>query len=105
MAQRRKASLLCALHKACNAERAWKNIQDRLHSSSYLSRVGHKWKIKARKQRTDMGKYAFVNRTILDWNQLSENEIVAADCSTGSFRKNIRKLNVVRSSKGDIGNE
>ena len=46
-----------------------------------------------------------VNRTILDSNQLSENEIVAADCSTGSFRKNIGKLNLVRSSKGDIGNE
>ncbi len=85
-------------------ERAWKNIRDRLHSARYLSRVDHKWKIEVRKERTDIGKYSFVNRIILDWNQLSENEIVAADCSTGSFRKNISKLNVVRSSKRDIGN-
>ena len=95
LAQRRRTARLCALHKAYNGERAWKNIWDRLHSPSYLSRVDHKWKIKARKQRSDIGKYSFVNRTILDWNQLSENEIGAADCSTGSFRKNSGKLNVV----------
>ena len=76
-------------------ERAWKNIRDRLHSAWYLSKVKHKLKIKARKQRTDKGEYSFVNRTILLCNQLSENEIVAAVCSTGSFRKNIGKLNVV----------
>ena len=98
LAQRRRTARLCALHKAYNGEKAWINIQDRLHSPSYLSRVDHKWKIKARKQRTDIGKYSFVNRTILDWNQLSENEIGAADCSTGSFRKNSGKLNLVRSS-------
>ena len=90
--------MLLSLDKIFTVLWAWKNIRDRLHSASYLSRVDHKWKIKARKQRTDMGKYAFVNRTILDWNQLSENEIVAADCSTGSFRKNSGKLNLVRSS-------
>ena len=36
--------------------------------------------------------------SIVDWNQLSENEIGAADCSTGSFRRNIGKSNLVRSS-------
>ena len=98
LAQRRRTARLCALHKAHNGERAWKSIRDGLHSPSYLSRVDHKWKIKARKQRTDIGKYSFVNRTIVDWNQLSENEIGVPDCSTGSFRRNIGKLNVVRSS-------
>ena len=102
LAQRRRTARLCALHKAYNGERAWKNIRDRLQFPSYLSRADHKWKIKARKQRTDIGKYSFVNRTILDWNQLSENEIGAPDCSTGNFRKNIGKLNLVRSSKGDM---
>jgi hypothetical protein len=48
-------------------ERAWKAIGDRLQVSRYLSEVDHNWKIRARKQRTDVSKYFFVNRTITDW--------------------------------------
>jgi hypothetical protein len=55
--------------------RAWKAIADRLQAPSYLSRVDHNCKIRARKQRTDVGKYSFVNRTITDWTQLSEAEL------------------------------
>jgi hypothetical protein len=40
-------------------------IVDRLQAPSYLSRVDHHWKIRARKQRTDIGKYSFLNRSIL----------------------------------------
>jgi len=35
-----------------------------------LSRVDHVWRIRDRKQRTDIRKYYFVNRTIKNWNQL-----------------------------------
>jgi CMP-2-keto-3-deoxyoctulosonic acid synthetase len=35
-----------------------------------MSRVDHVQKIRDRKQRTDIGKYSFVNRAIKDWNQL-----------------------------------
>jgi len=55
---------MCALYKAYTGERAWKAIGDRLQSPSYLIRVDHHWKIRARKQRTDIGKYSFVNRYI-----------------------------------------
>jgi len=41
-----------------------------LRRSYYLSRVDHVRKIMDRKQRTDIGKYSFVNRTIKNWNQL-----------------------------------
>jgi hypothetical protein len=41
-------------------------IGDRLQAPSYLSRVDHHWKIRARKKRTDVGKYSFVNRSITD---------------------------------------
>jgi hypothetical protein len=61
-----------ALFEACTGEGAWKTIGDRLQAPCYLSRVDHFWKIMARKQRTDVGKYTFVNRTITDWNQLPE---------------------------------
>jgi hypothetical protein len=98
LAQRRKTARLCALQKAYKGERAWINIRDRLHAPSYLSKVDHKWKIKARNQRTDIGKYSFVNRTIVDWNQLSEEEVGAPDSSTGSFRKKIGNRNPERCS-------
>jgi hypothetical protein len=64
LAQCRTVACLCALLKAYNRERAWKAIGARLHRPYYLSRVNHVRKIKHRKQRTDIGKYLFVNRTI-----------------------------------------
>jgi hypothetical protein len=66
---------MCTLYKAYTGERAWKAIGDRLQASSYLSRVDHYWKIRGRKQRTDIGKYSFVNGTITDWNKLPEGAI------------------------------
>jgi len=72
LVQRRKVAHICALYKAYTGERAWKAIGDRLQASSYLSRVDHHWKIRARKQGTDIGKYSFVNRSITDWNLLPE---------------------------------
>ena len=66
LAQRRKIARMRALCKAYTGERAWKEIGDRLQAPGYLSRVDHYWKIRARKQRTGIGKYSFVNRTITD---------------------------------------
>jgi hypothetical protein len=63
---------MCALYKAYTGERAWSTIGDRLQAPSYLSRVDHHWKIRARRKRTDIGKYSFVNRSITDWNLLPE---------------------------------
>jgi hypothetical protein len=83
---------MCALFKAYKGEKAWKAIADRLQAPSYLSSVDHNWKIRARKQRTDVGKYPFVNRNITDWNQLSEGEIGALTGNTYSFRMRVRKL-------------
>jgi hypothetical protein len=70
LAQRRKIAHMDALFKAYTGERAWKAIGDMLQTSSYLSMVEHSSNIRAGKQRTDVGKYSFVNRTISDWNQL-----------------------------------
>jgi hypothetical protein len=63
---RRKIARLGALYKAYCGERAWKGIEDRLKRPHYLSRVDHNHKIRSRRQRTDIGKYSFVNRTIED---------------------------------------
>ena len=50
LAQRRKIARMCALYKAYIEERAWKAIGDGLQAPSYLSRIDHHWKIRARKQ-------------------------------------------------------
>ena len=92
LAQRRKISRVCALFKAHKGERAWKTIKDRLRAPRDLSRVDHKWEIRARNQRKDVGIYSFVNRTITDWNQLTEGQIGALTSNTFSFRHTVRKV-------------
>jgi hypothetical protein len=74
LAQRRKIARSCALFRAYCGERAWKAIRGRLRSCFYLSRVDHVRKIIDRKQRTDIGKYSFLNMTIKKWNRLPAEE-------------------------------
>jgi hypothetical protein len=65
-----KIARICALFKSYTGERVCKAIGDRLQAPSYLSRGDYYRKIRARNQRTDIGKYSFVNRAITDWNKL-----------------------------------
>jgi hypothetical protein len=64
LAQHRKIASMCVLFKAYTGERDLKAIGNRLQKPCYLSRVDHDRKIRRRKQRTDIGKYSFVNRAI-----------------------------------------
>jgi len=90
--QRSKITHMCVLYKTYTSERAWKTIGDRLQAPSYLSRVDHYWKIRARKQRTDIGKYSFVNRTITDWNKLPEGAIGTSHGKMHIFKMSVRKV-------------
>ena len=92
LASRRKVSCLCALYNAFCGERAWKDIGDSLKRPHYLSRVDHVRKIRTRRQRTDIGKYSFVNRTIRDWNQLPAEVLQTLPCKPSTFRKRPRKV-------------
>jgi hypothetical protein len=60
-----------------------------------LSRDDHDRKIRSRKQRTDIGKYSFVNRTIKLWNNLPAEALVTFPCKPHIFRKRVRKLNII----------
>jgi hypothetical protein len=93
LAQRRKIARLCVLFKAYTSEQASKAIEERLQGPCYLSRDDHDWKIRTRKQRTDIGKYSFVNRTIKLWNNLPAEALVTFPCKPHIFRKRVRKLN------------
>jgi hypothetical protein len=83
---------MCALYKAYTGKRAWKALGDRLQAPSYLSWVDHYRRIRARKQRIDIGKYYFVNRSITDWNQLSKGAIGTSHGKTHIFKTKVRKV-------------
>jgi hypothetical protein len=83
---------MCALYKAYNGERAWKDSGDRLQVPYYLSRVDDHWKIRSRKIRIDVVKFSFVNRPITVCDQLPERAIGTSLIKTHVFRKRVRKV-------------
>jgi len=92
LASRRKLSRICALFKAYSGVGAWKPIGDRLLRPHYMSRVDHEKKIRTRRQRTDIWKYSFVNRTIQHWNQLPAEVLGYLPCKPITFKKRVRKV-------------
>ena len=90
-AQRRTITRSCALFIAYSGERSWKAICDRLRSAYCLSRVDHVRKIMDRKQRSDIGKYSFVNSIIRSWNQLPAEALGTFYYKSKTFRNRVRK--------------
>jgi phosphoketolase len=82
---------MCALFKLYSGQRAWKAIGDRLKRPHYLSRADHERKIRSMRQRTDIGKYSFENRTIEDWNQLPAEVLGTLLCKQNTLKKRVRK--------------
>ena len=57
-----------------------------------MNRDDHDLKISARKQRTHIGKYSFVNRKIKLWNQPPAEALATFPCKSHIFRKRVRKV-------------
>jgi hypothetical protein len=68
--------------------------------TSYLNKVDNHWKIRARKQRTDIEKYCFVNSSITDWNQLPEGAIGTSNGKTHFSKRGLGKCKTVGEVKG-----
>jgi len=49
-------------------------------------------KIRTRKQKTDVGKYSFVNRTIKSWTQLPASLLASFRCKLNTFRKRVKNV-------------
>ena len=64
---------------------------DRLLGPCYLSRDGYNCKIGNRKQRTDVGKFYFTNRTIRNCNQLPAELLAPYPCNLKLFRERVKK--------------
>jgi hypothetical protein len=75
-----------------SGEQVWKAIGDILQWPNYLTRVDHEQKIRNRKQRMEIGKYSFVNRTIRLWNRLPAEILGTLPCKPNAFRKRVRKV-------------
>jgi hypothetical protein len=58
----------------------------------YLIRGDHNREIRTRKQRTDVGKYSFVNRTIKSWTQLPASLIASFPSKPNTFRKRVKTV-------------
>jgi hypothetical protein len=94
LAQRRKTACICTLFKVYFGERAWKAVGDRLRGTCYLSRDDHDGKIRARKRRSDIGIYSFVNTIIKLWNQLPVEELATCNCRSNVIKKWNKKVNI-----------
>jgi hypothetical protein len=92
LAQRRKIARICAVFIANTGEGASKSIGDRVQGPCCQSRDDYDRKISARKQRTGIGKYSFVNRTIKLWNQLPTEVLATLPCKSHIYRKRVRKV-------------
>jgi len=75
--------------------RAWKAIGDRLQHHNYLNRAYHERKIRNRRQRTDVGIYSFLNRTIRLWNRLLAEILGTIPYKPNAFRKGVRRAIIV----------
>jgi hypothetical protein len=80
-----------ALFKAYAGDRAWKTIGDRLQRPCYLIKFDHDTKISSRKQKTDIGRYSFVNRIIELWNHLPVDALGTLSCKSIDFTKRVRE--------------
>jgi hypothetical protein len=56
------------------------------------SRVDHDRKVWSRKQRRDIGKYSFVNRTIQLLNQLPADDVGTLSCKPSNFGTRVTKV-------------
>jgi hypothetical protein len=57
-----------------------------------LCRDDHNQKIRTKKQRTNVGKYSFINRTIKNWNQLPAGLLASFLCKLNTFRKRVKNV-------------
>jgi hypothetical protein len=98
LAERRTIARLCVLFETYCGGRSWKAIRNRLRRAYCFSGVDRVQKIRDKKQRTDIGKYSFVNRTVKNWNQLPAEASGTFLCKTTIFRKSVREA-IIRGMK------
>ncbi|KAJ4435238.1 hypothetical protein ANN_23816 [Periplaneta americana] len=90
LTDRRTRIRLCAMFKTYRGEPAWSEIKNRLQPPNYSSRNDHSYKLRERRQRTDTGKFSFLNRTIKDWNALPADLLKALPITKNVFKNRLK---------------
>ncbi|KAJ4426704.1 hypothetical protein ANN_26502 [Periplaneta americana] len=99
LTDRRTRIRLCALFKTYRGEPAWRDIKNRLQPPNYSSRNDHSYKLRERRQRTDTGKFSFLNRTIRNWNALPADLLKALPTTKNAFKNRLKDLTNRRTIK------
>lgn len=89
---RRKRSRLCAMFNTYTNQPAWRELNKRLEKPTYISRVDHPFKVKGRPQRTNYGKYSFINRGVDNWNALPAAVLEPFPKHIGVFKRRMTVL-------------
>ena len=92
LTDRRTRILLCAMFKTYRGEPAWREIKNRMQPPNYSSRNDHPHKLRERRQRTDTGKFSFLNRTIRDWNALPADLLKALPITKNVLKNRLKNL-------------
>jgi hypothetical protein len=56
-----------------------------------LNGTDHSRKTECRRQKTDIGKYSFVNRTVDDWNRLAAEVLQHLPCNSSVFKTKVKE--------------
>jgi hypothetical protein len=86
---------------AVNSTNSGIQAAKRLLKPCYLIREDHNQKIRTRKNRTNVGKYSLVNRTIKCWNQIPAVLRASSSSKLNNYRKRVK--NVVKGKGIGVG--
>ena len=67
--KRRKINRLGCIYRIIAGYEGWEHFENLLESPNFIGRCSHSYKIKLRKQRTNISKYSFLNRGIAESNK------------------------------------
>jgi hypothetical protein len=88
----RSIARICLHFKANTEEWVWKATGERLQGPCYLISDYYDRKIRARKQRIDIGKYSLVNKTIKHWDQPPAEALLTSPCKSNLFKLGVRRV-------------
>ena len=89
---RRKTKRLGNIYKTFTAKPSLKELNNKLREPDYIGRNDHKHKIATLKQRTDICKFSFLNRGIVEWNNLPEEVFEPFPPSCNVFLNRIKRV-------------
>jgi len=94
LSERRLCNRMSRMYKAVNNHRGWKEMSDRLERNERIGRNNHKDKLIIKGCNSDVGKFSFVNRSVVEWNKL--DPVVVEATTNKQFVRRLRE-NAVKS--------